>query len=230
MIVTVTTTDAHYLLTTHGSSDPQRLIESYFAEADVRAKWWRPQAGEVVFDVGAGSGSYTLPALAAGATVLAFEPGREEFFDLHTQVMLNGYRDRAFPYNCLVGSKGGVNHSYCPANHSCGMIGWPRGKRESRLVQQIDDMRASCRLPRFDWLKIDVEGAELDVLAGAKESLKEFHPLVLLENHEGFVPGARDLAIAFFMDLERGWEEERIARPSLGQNADWSLWAWKGES
>src|SRR4029077_19492326 len=37
---------------------------------------------------------------------------------------------------------------------------------------------------RFDYLKIDVEGGELEVLQGGIESLKKWHPTIVIENHE----------------------------------------------
>jgi hypothetical protein len=48
---------------------------------------------------------------------------------------------------------------------------------------------------RLDFVKIDVEGAELDVLKGAVESIKRFHPLIYCEVFEkwaqsfGYTPG-----------------------------------------
>lgn len=224
MIVSVPTPTGCYQLTTLGSSNPQRLIESHFAESDVRARWWHPKPGDVVLDIGAGCGSYTMHSLTAGATVLAFEPGREEFFDLHTLVMLNRWQDRCHLFNCLVSFKLGANYDYDASTHCCNAFG---SVKESRLVQTVDELVESAQLPRLDWLKIDVEGAELDVLNGAKAALDKYHPRVLLENHEGFQEGARIRHADFFFNLESDWEEERYARPELGKNADWSFWTWK---
>jgi FkbM family methyltransferase len=44
-------------------------------------------------------------------------------------------------------------------------------------VISIDQLK----LPRLDWLKIDVEGMELDVLEGAKETIARCRPLMLIE-------------------------------------------------
>lgn len=226
MFFTVLAGERHFQITTTGSSNPTWLIESFFAETDVRARWWQPQADDVVFDVGAGYGSYTLPALANGAVVFAFEPGRHEFFDLATQVALNRFGGRCLLHNFLVGEKADTLSHYDPATRSC-LLDQPEAER--RIVNQIDALVERCDLKRLDWLKVDVEGVEPSVLVGAKAALRRFHPRVLLENHEGFLPGARDRVIEFFMALEPGWREERLTRPELGQNADWSLWTWQGE-
>ncbi len=51
-------------------------------------------------------------------------------------------------------------------------------------VKTLDNEFNSFNMHRLDFLKIDVEGYELFVIEGAKESLKEFKPIVYLEmNH-----------------------------------------------
>ncbi len=49
---------------------------SFEDEKDVREAFWNPKEGELVLDVGACCGSYTLPALAHGARVIAWAPGK----------------------------------------------------------------------------------------------------------------------------------------------------------
>jgi 2-polyprenyl-3-methyl-5-hydroxy-6-metoxy-1,4-benzoquinol methylase len=50
-------------------------------ETPMRERYWQPKAGDVCIDIGAFHGSYTLPALAAGATVYAID-GRAEPLDV----------------------------------------------------------------------------------------------------------------------------------------------------
>jgi len=51
----------------------------------------------------------------------------------------------------------------------------------SVLVFPLDQVFPLENLERLDYVKIDVEGAELQVLAGASETLKRFRPIVQLE-------------------------------------------------
>lgn len=50
-------------------------------------------------------------------------------------------------------------------------------------------------------IKIDVEGAEYDVLKGAVNTLKEYKPYILLATHECHLPGVKDQCIHFLTEL-----------------------------
>jgi FkbM family methyltransferase len=52
-----------------------------------------------------------------------------------------------------------------------------------------------------DIIKIDVEGAEYDVLLGAIDTLKRYRPNVLLATHDCHLPGVRDKCVNFLKDL-----------------------------
>ncbi|WP_163616436.1 FkbM family methyltransferase, partial [Klebsiella pneumoniae] len=51
-------------------------------------------------------------------------------------------------------------------------------------VETLDDVIDRCALPRIDFVKIDVEGAEVGVLKGARKVLMSSRPLLLLEANE----------------------------------------------
>ena len=51
-------------------------------------------------------------------------------------------------------------------------------------VKRLDDIFSDLSLDRLDFMKIDVEGFELEVFAGAKDILNTYKPIVFLEmNH-----------------------------------------------
>jgi len=53
-------------------------------------------------------------------------------------------------------------------------------------VTTVDKFVEANKLPRVDFIKMDVEGHELKVLAGAKETIKTFKPsLALCAYHRG---------------------------------------------
>lgn len=210
-----------FLVTDAGCKDFHFLGWCFTHEGGLRNKWWDIQSGDVVIDVGAGVGSYTLPALAGkAALVIAIEPDRDYFFQLCSSLPLNeGYSPRCHAMNVLVGEEDMVEGDYYPSTHS--LRG--EGETERRLVLTLDFIVESCKLERLDWIKIDVEGDEVYVLQGALEAIKRFSPKILVENHIAFYPEVRDDIGKLLVPL--GYTEENIA--GEGKNDNWSLWAIK---
>ena len=62
----------------------------------------------------------------------------------------------------------------------------PTGARESIevAVSSIDELLAAGEVPVPDVVKIDVEGAELEVIEGMRRTLDEHHPVLLCEVHD----------------------------------------------
>ena len=152
---------------------------------------------EMVFvDVGANQGEYALFAakrLTKGK-VLAFEPV-DFFFDLledntarnrfsNIQVFPFGLSDAYQRLPIYAGPAGAGEHE--------GLATIFQSQVRNRLVQEIelqifDDLVPGLGLTRMDFIKIDVEGAELMVLKGARKSIEKYRPWVMLEiNAETF--------------------------------------------
>ncbi|MCX8113109.1 MAG: FkbM family methyltransferase [Bacteroidia bacterium] len=69
----------------------------------------------------------------------------------------------------------------------------PHGSFEHRVKEassgettatSIDKLAETLALQRVDWIKIDVEGAEVAVLEGAQEVLRRFKPTIWMELHD----------------------------------------------
>jgi hypothetical protein len=50
-------------------------------------------------------------------------------------------------------------------------------------TETLDRLMASINPEKIDWLKIDVEGAEIEVLKGAQDTIEKYNPRILLEYH-----------------------------------------------
>jgi FkbM family methyltransferase len=147
--------------------------------------------GMTMIDIGAHMGMYTLTAsklVGESGIVVALEPSTREFQRLTFHVTLNDLRN----VRCL----------QVAASSACGeatlKIAWEWNSghntfgeffnpavemtREERVpMQTVDALVAAQRLQRVDVIKIDVEGHELQVLAGTVETLTRFRPRVLIE-------------------------------------------------
>lgn len=157
--------------------------------------WVAP--GHVLYDVGANVGAFSLLAALTGGDatrVYAFEPAFMNFSSLCRNVILNRCADRIVPLPIALGRETRmVSFEYADlsegsALHNLGDAIDYRGEPfRSRFSQQvpawsIDDLRAAFSLPAPNHMKIDVDGAELDVLLGAAKTLDDPRMIsVLLE-------------------------------------------------
>jgi FkbM family methyltransferase len=141
-------------------------------------------AGDVIIEAGANIGSHTLHlAKAAGDTgfVYAYEPQRFVFQTLCANLALNGITN-VKAINGGVSSQPGIMRVPLldpEQSENFGAISLntePVGEEVS--LYTIDGLNLSCcRL-----IKVDVEGMELDVIMGAKETITKLRPILYLEN------------------------------------------------
>lgn len=157
----------------HGQLD---LLDTSFV-----LSWIKP--GAVFADVGSYFGYYALRAAAAGAQVFAFEPLPGNFDLLTENIRLNDQKNvEAVP--CAISDQiGKVSFSAPPAgNRGMGALAFREGHRRVTVQSTtLDAFVKERQLQRLDVMKIDVEGAEVAVLKGAKETLARFRPKMLVE-------------------------------------------------
>ncbi len=141
------------------------------------------QPGQVVFDVGAHVGYYTvLSSVLAGPSgqVIAFEPLPANLKYLRRHLKLNACDNVRILTNCV-----GEGSSIARFDDSRGTgVGHLANEGSFEVqVRSLDEMVESGELPIPQFLKIDVEGAELLVLKGAERLLRRHHPTLVLSTH-----------------------------------------------
>jgi FkbM family methyltransferase len=140
--------------------------------------------GDIALDLGANIGYVSLHMLAIGAAeVHAFEPNPRIFSRL---ARLRGPRLHCHPQ--AVGARRGEANLILSTAHHQGSTLYPQVVALRRQVfgeQPMSVPVAVCAIDelfpdrRFDYVKVDVEGGELDVVAGARELLSRRPPRVL---------------------------------------------------
>lgn len=150
--------------------------------------------GDTIIEVGANRGEFTsLFSHWTGRTgaVIAFEPVPPTFERLQQRVAREKRFDNIVLVNTAVGDSSEPITVYMPdeddghaslQKHTTGS--WQDAQRVVAFeapMQRLDDYLAGAKLERFDFLKVDVEGAELLVLRGATEALRKYRPLIHLE-------------------------------------------------
>lgn len=170
---------------------------------------WREFGGEGLFvDVGAHVGQWTLPFAAAGVPVVAFEPNPPIRALLSAAIRQNGLAVSLWPF--ALGAAAGSGHLTAPeigggmASIVCEFPGGPVS--ETVEVRSLDHFSLAPRL-----LKLDVEGAEVDVLRGAHETIRQHRPVVIFECWED-ERGQRTSEL-FATLAEYGYRTERNSWP-----------------
>lgn len=143
------------------------------------AHWPEIRPGDVVVDAGAQFGVYSMTALAMGARVVAYEPTEYGARLLAATADANGWSP------CFTIRRAALwNGTPYPS----ALLGQVFGKHypttlDFPTVRLDDDLRA-LGVERVDWLKSDVEGAELGLLEGARGTLERDRPTLIVEDHE----------------------------------------------
>lgn len=162
---------------------------SFEDESGVRDRDWDIKPGDVVFDIGSAYGSYALTALASGAAFVAcFNPNREENAVLLDSLNENGWAGigKAHIHPGGVWSSRGFLRD--TDQHFVGM--WDASELDDKGQIALRDHFGvipvdGCGIEpaRLDWIKMDVEGAEVEVLKGAEQTIRRFKPRILVELH-----------------------------------------------
>lgn len=155
--------------------------------------------GETVFDVGGYEGIFTLffaRRVGPRGHVVTFEPNPCNFARIVENVRLNGF-SQVLVRQLAVGSAPGRASLVFPADETA------RGSLETQIADQIRqeqgvvtvdveldtlDRQVAAGLPEPDFVKLDVEGFELDVLHGMRGLLERRHPRLYIEIHGADVP------------------------------------------
>jgi methyltransferase, FkbM family len=150
-------------------------------------KWFKPliHPGSVFVDVGANVGGYALRAAKMKSIVYALEPNMETFWVLQQNMLKNRLSFQT--YNLAAGSKNMDGVIYGREGHEGKFsLTWFRGATVKRRVKIVTlDELLMGRLERVDLLKVDVEGAEKQVLEGSQNLLKVTRYVMLeLRNYE----------------------------------------------
>lgn len=148
------------------------------------------QPGMTALDIGAHHGFYTLLAsfrVGEEGHVISFEPSLRERKALLRHVKLNRCRNVSVQ-GLAVGKETAEGSIYVVEGRQtgCNSLRPPiaeSGTSEQRVrITRLDDWLCEQKIDRVDFIKLDVEGGELDALNGAEQLLERRpRPLILAE-------------------------------------------------
>ncbi len=171
--------------------DPRRGFFDYWGQDidDLRLVWKSLKPGMVFLDIGAHHGIFSVVAakrMAGEGQVIAFEPSPREHRRLNLHFRWNGLRC-ARAEQIAVGSDCGESPFFEVVEGDATRGGLRPPESGDAVVGipvktiSLDQYVSEQRLPRVDFIKLDVEGGELEVIQGAIKILTEHRPVVLCE-------------------------------------------------
>jgi len=150
-------------------------------ECTLFAQLLRP--GDVTVEVGANLGALTVPLarmVGPEGRIMAFEPQRVLFQFLCANLVLNELFNVSTMHGAVGRSQGMITVprvDYRRPNNFGGLhLGGATGDQVPLYTLDGFDF------PRIKLLKVDVEGMEAEVLAGARETLRQHRPVLYVEN------------------------------------------------
>lgn len=152
--------------------------------------------GLVVLDCGANIGTHSVEwgrHMHGWGRVVAFEPQEVVYYALAGNIVINNCLNvRAM--NCAVGSSVGTMRIPKPdylVPSSYGSLELRRGPNTEFIGQPIDYDGSEASVPvvtidslgldRLDFVKLDIEGMEIEALEGARRSLELYRPILMVE-------------------------------------------------
>jgi FkbM family methyltransferase len=168
-----------------GSSNHGCWLGSYEAEKQ-RLMTQIVKPATVFLDIGANVGFYTLLAatlVGKSGKVFAFEPLPRNIRFLERHLKMNAVHN-ATVLRAAVSDRTGAATFQKGKSHSMGHL-TDRSDEDGIAVElvSLDDLIFKGILPLPDYMKIDVEGAELSVLKGAQHLLTAGRPTIFLATH-----------------------------------------------
>lgn len=165
--------------------DPASLVADF---VDVKLP-----AGGVVLDIGGNIGAVTLYLAAkvgSDGLVVAYEPDTANLEVFRSNLTANGSPRQVQLVPKGVFDREGVLEFFAGGNYTSSFLktnyvenGAGKYQVVNIPVTTLDAEAARLGLTRLDFIKMDVEGAEVAALRGARQTLTRFHPQIIVETH-----------------------------------------------
>ncbi len=173
-----------------------------FDEDDVAFFRAAIQPGDTVFDVGGNVGLISIPigchlkALGSGE-LISFEPIKANYERLTANMKLNGLEKIARAYNVALGDHEGTLEISMESRHGAqtgnaiasDIVGDAEGfTRNSCTLIRLDTLAAQEKIAKVDFMKVDIEGAEMLFLNGGAGFITAHRPTIYGEFNSGLMP------------------------------------------
>ena len=166
-----------WLIYFHCKTDSSDYVLNYLGKA------------EIIFDIGANIGQTAFNMFQTqihkglNPVIYAFEPFPQTFGKFETNLLMNKHLTRIHALNLGLSNQQGTLYMSHQNSTNSGAFRMTNDTENSTAVKvtSLDTFISEQQIPRVDFIKIDVEGYELQVLEGAMKAIRQFKPVLVFE-------------------------------------------------
>jgi len=152
-------------------------------------RFFRVRKGDVVVDAGAHIGLFARSVVKRAKMVVAVECEPRNMGQLRRN--MTGFKNVLYVETALWNRNGKMPlfRGYSPSEHSLISGVEVEGRKRTGKLQTVvetdtlDNVLHSLNIGKVDFLKMDIEGAEIEALEGASETLKKLPKIVVASYH-----------------------------------------------
>lgn len=202
------------VLSTRRNGSDFHMIDEIWAYRKYDYFGYRVSPDDVVVDIGANIGTFSVYAakMCGAAKVISFEPFPDNYNLLSKNVTQNQLRNVTCVNKAVAGSRDGRTmrlDAVDPGSHSLVM-----GSSKDTVAVEcctLDDVFERFSLAKIDYLKMDCEGSEYEILGSATSRLHQIHR-ISMETHTVGNRKAEDIEKLL---REHGFEVKRFGGARL---------------
>lgn len=162
---------------------------NYFYEGAILDKWTKYFFyAEKIFDIGANLGNHSIywaSNLTKCKNIYSFEPFEPNYELLKENIEINNMSNIIIPVNIAIGDKKKkvIVEEFNEDNYGATILKETQLPNNESSIDMIDiDFFVKAQgIPLVDFIKIDTEGYEVEILSGMKELLTNFKPVLWIE-------------------------------------------------
>lgn len=141
----------------------------------------------VALDIGANIGSHSVALAQKFHRLISFEPNPSIYKVLEANLIVNGVQN-VTAYQVALGSREDILDLYESEEWNSGMGSLIKYREAARVISSVKVARGDDFIPPLlqenetvGFVKVDVEGHEIEVIRGLRNTLSKHNPLICLE-------------------------------------------------
>ena len=180
-------------------NDAVAFLENFILEANTSDKKFKINHKDIIVDIGAHVGYFTLFAAkkATEGKIIAFEPSIESFLGFKENIKINNFKNIIQEKTAIAKVKG-KQTLYVNDEDAISNTIYKQNKnlnKEEVECISLQDIFEKYELKKIDFLKMDCEGAEYEIIMNAKSSILNKIQKIAMEIHEEIVPYTKEVII-----------------------------------